>query len=150
MIPVRFITATIETRPCTHDSPCAAGPHEWAIYRLVDGTEIPEPAIGDVYIDPWALRRQEREGTHSCPWTNCDGKHLWCALPPNGHPWNIDGRCSNCAQKDETTHRCWVRHGDPSVPSSLHVDKAGHTCNAGGGSIATDGYHGHLHNGALT
>ena|ERR1700690_2805985 len=147
-IPVRFIAASIELRPYENSS--SVEPHEITVYRLVDGTEIAEPAIGDVYIEPWSLRRQERGGTHSCPWTNCDGKHLYCVLPPDRHGWNIDARANNCTQKDETTHRCWVRHGDPNVPGSLHVDKDGHTCSAGGGSIAIDGYHGCLHNGALT
>jgi hypothetical protein len=50
----------------------------------------------------------------------------------------------------DKTHRCWVRHGDPDKGEPVHVDKAGHTCAAGAGSIATPGYHGFLHNGQLT
>jgi len=104
---------------------------------------------GDVYIEPWSLRRQQREGTHSCSWDNCDGQHVICTLPPNRHPWNIDGRASNCDMPDDRAHRCWVRHGSPQ-DGTLHVDKAGHTCKAGAGSIQVEGYHGHLHNWTLT
>src|SRR5580658_3169021 len=137
-IPIRWVLASIETVPCTEDPPCGH-PHERTVFRLPDGTVLQNVQVGDVYIEPWSARRQELEGTHTCPWTNCDGRHLQCVLPPDGHTWSIDGRASNCDQKAETTHRCWVRHGDPAA-GTLHVDKNGHTCGAGGGSIATPGY----------
>lgn len=79
-------------------------------------------------------------------WTNCDGLHLHGTLP-NGIDWDIDGRCSNCTLPADTTHRCWPRHG---APPDVHVDKSGHTCSAGAGSIAVPGYHGFLHHGAFT
>lgn len=147
-IKVRFIRATIEidARPCPQ--PGCHETHERTIYRTVDGVELDALAIGDVWIDPWAKRQQEQTGKHTCPWTNCDGTHAFCAVPPDGHPWQIDGRCSNCTRKDDTTHRCWVRHGDPET-GTLHVDKNGDTCSAGAGSIAAPGWHGYLHHGEL-
>jgi hypothetical protein len=65
---------------------------------------------------------------------------------PDGHWWNIDSRASNCTMKEDKTHRCWVRHGDPP---NITVDKDGATCNAGAGSIQTPGWHGFLRNGEL-
>lgn len=79
-------------------------------------------------------------------WTNCDGKHLM-AVTPDGHHWDIDGRASNCTMPDDTTHRCWVRSGEPP---NVTAGKAGHTCQAGAGSIATPGYHGFLRDGAFS
>lgn len=106
-------------------------------------------------------------------WTGPDGRSLHCRLP-NGHDWAIDSRASNCDSPcvncgrpyhehksgtrcveendepryvDARPHKCWVRHGEPP---DLHVDKAGVTCNAGAGSIASGSYHGFLHNGFLT
>lgn len=79
-------------------------------------------------------------------WDNHKGPHL-CAVLPNGREWIIDSRASNCGLPNDRTHRCWVRHGEPP---EIHVDKNGHTCNAGGGSIWIDDYHGFLHNGHFT
>ena len=81
-------------------------------------------------------------------WTNCNGMHLHCVLP-DGTPWDIDSRCSNCTMRDDTLHRCWVRHGDPEHGETVHVDKSGLTCAAGGGSIVVPGFHGFLHHGKL-
>lgn len=78
-----------------------------------------------------------------------DGICLVVKLPPDGHDWLVDGRASNCTMKDDNEHKCWVRHGDPRT-GNVHVDKNGHTCAAGAGSIATPKYHGFLHNGHLT
>jgi hypothetical protein len=80
-------------------------------------------------------------------WSNCDGKHLHCVLP-GGHHWDIDGRASNCTMREDTTHRCWVRHGDPEH-GIIHVDKNGLTCRAGAGSIVVPEFHGFLHNNML-
>ena len=82
-------------------------------------------------------------------WENCDGSHLTCVLP-NGHQWSIDQRASNCGRREDKTHRCWVRHGDPEKGEPVHVDKNGDTCTAGAGSILAGDYHGFLHNGRLT
>ncbi|HNB62602.1 MAG TPA: hypothetical protein PLC60_08405 [Saprospiraceae bacterium] len=81
-------------------------------------------------------------------WENHKGPHLYAVCPDGGH-WNIDGRASNCTMHNERTHRCWVRHGEPP---NITVDKNGHTCQAGGGSIISNGngYHGHLQNGWFT
>lgn len=83
-------------------------------------------------------------------WDNQEGPHLVAVLP-NGTHWQIDGRASNCTMPHDRTHRCWVRHGDPET-GIVHVDKNGHTCNAGAGSIHVDQgtpteWHGFLHDG---
>lgn len=104
--------------------------------RLYD-TPSGAPEPGDVY-------KIEYHGNRECPfWDNCDGIHVWAILP-NGHTWDIDGRASNCTMPAERTHRCWVKTGSPEE-GTLHVDKNGHTCAAGAGSIAVPGYHGFLH-----
>lgn len=102
-------------------------------------------------------------------WGNCDGRHLM-AMTPNGHSWDVDARASNCGlpvkdtrcpENPETgehaetcacrVHRCWVRTGNPEAePPTVHVDKNGFTCAAGGGSIVAGDYHGHLHAGSFT
>lgn len=86
------------------------------------------------------------------PWKGPDGRSL-CVVLPNGHEWGIDARASNCGLPDdpstppeERKHWCWVRHGEPP---DITVDKAGPTCNAGGGSILSGDYHGFLRNGVF-
>lgn len=69
------------------------------------------------------------------------------AICPGGHPWNIDGRASNCGKPDDNVHRCWIRHGEPP---DITVDKNGNTCSAGAGSIQAGNYHGFLRNGYFT
>jgi hypothetical protein len=78
-------------------------------------------------------------------WSNCDGRH-WEVICPGGDYWDINSRASNCTMRDDGTHRCWVVHGEPP---NVHVDKSGHTCGAGAGSIQTSNWHGFLHNGEL-
>lgn len=83
---------------------------------------------------------------HDSPqYCGLDGRalHVVC---PDGHAWNIDGRAGNCTNPEDWTHRCWVRHGDAP---NLTVDKNGHTCAAGAGSIQTPHWHGFLRNGEL-
>ncbi|MER8667617.1 hypothetical protein NKH45_10445 [Mesorhizobium sp. M1156] len=75
-----------------------------------------------------------------------DGLAICCRLHGH-HTWFIDGRASNCTMKDDTAHRCWIRHG--TVGEALHVGKDGNTCAAGAGSIAITGFHGFLHHGVL-
>lgn len=75
-----------------------------------------------------------------------DGHVLMVRLP-NGDDWSPDSRASNCGSSDDNTHHCWVRHGE--VPN-ITVDKNGHTCSAGAGSIASGSYHGFLRGGTLT
>lgn len=75
---------------------------------------------------------------------------------PNGRHWHIDGQASNCTMPQDKgktfvrTHYCWIRHGDPRHPETLHVDKQGVTCAAGAGSIVAGDYHGFLHHGGFT
>jgi hypothetical protein len=76
-----------------------------------------------------------------------DGRVLVC-ICPDGHPWTIDARASNCTLPHDDDHWCWCRHGRPE-DGTLHVDKQGVTCAAGAGSIDTGQWHGFLHNGQL-
>lgn len=75
-----------------------------------------------------------------------DGRCLYVKTP--GGDWCLDARASNCTLPDDHTHKCWVRHGKPE-DGTLHVDKNGHTCGAGAGSIMMKNYHGFLHHGFL-
>jgi hypothetical protein len=101
--------------------------------KIEGGTPLPPGAMFDAW---WS------------PWRGDDGISLTVILP-NGDAWHVDHRASNCTSPDDDNHRCWVRHGDPRT-EPVTVDKNGHTCTAGGGSIASDGYHGFLTNGELT
>jgi hypothetical protein len=76
-----------------------------------------------------------------------DGIALMVKLP-NNHTWMVDSRANNCTMKEDTVHKCWVRHGDPRT-GKVHVDKNGNTCGAGAGSILSGSYHGFLHDGFL-
>jgi len=118
------------------------------LYRAVNGEEIAydQLKVGDLFFIN--IDRGEEHDCHS-RWTNCDGNHLHCVLPGNHH-WDIDGRCSNCTKREDTLHRCWVRHGDPRKGEPVHVDKNGLTCAAGAGSIVVPGFHGFLHSGYIT
>ncbi len=135
----------IETGACTE----CAGLAKWSgagfghIYRRVDtgeemgGGHAAKLPPGACYDAHWY--HNWRKGS--------DGRSLMVVLP-NGHHWFIDSEASNCTMKGEQTHRCWVRHGKPE-DGTLHVDKDGNTCKAGGGSIQSSDYHGFLHNGHL-
>lgn len=102
-------------------------------------SEKPEP--GDLFWVDWYDCKERGRCVYG--WTNCDGRHLFAVLP-NGHHWDIDARANNCTLPHDTTHRCWIRHGEPP---HTHVDKNGHTCQAGAGSIVAGNYHGFLHEG---
>lgn len=78
------------------------------------------------------------------------GVHTLHDVPVGVHHWHIDERASNCGSPEDNTHFCWCRHGDPHKPETVHVDKSCETCTAGAGSIAVPGFHGFLHNGAVT
>lgn len=100
-------------------------------------------------LEPGCLYYEHRgDYDHYCSgrWTNCDQRHLYGILP-NGHHWDIDSRARNCGSPEDSTHRCWVRHGEPPM---VHVDKDGETCSAGAGSILSGDYHGFLHHGQFT
>lgn len=115
--------------------------------------EAPAGAMWDAH---WMKHEDLRTGP--------DGITLVVRLP-NGRDWLVDSEASNCTRTQwgpkeidgkmhekvwlGRTHYCWVRHGDPRQPSTVHVDKNGDTCAAGAGSILSGGYHGFLHHGHL-
>ncbi len=103
------------------------------LYNTASGS--PEP--GDLYWINWY--------PETMYWDNHSGPML-CAVLPNGREWIIDSRASNCDKPDDRAHRCWVRHGDPET-GLVNVDKNGHTCSAGAGSIIVGDYHGFLRYG---
>lgn len=80
-------------------------------------------------------------------WVGRDGMSLTVVLPDGTH-WHVDSRATNCDLPDDTVHRCWVREGDPRA-CNVTAGKNGVTCTAGGGSIQSPAYHGHLRNGVL-
>lgn len=117
------------------------------IYRRLDGAaEFPlrEAPPGALYEAHWISERGDNY------LKGYDGKSIWC-VKPHGDVWCIDQRASNCTMKDDDVHRCWVRHG--TVGETVHVDKNGHTCAAGAGSIfsgKSNEWHGFLDHGFLT
>lgn len=98
-------------------------------------TESGRPEPGDLYWNDWLPEKFY--------WDNHQGPHLMAVLP-NGNHWCIDSRANNCGRRDDKTHRCWVRNGEPP---NITVDKNGDTCQAGAGSILSGDYHGFLRNG---
>ena len=105
-------------------------------------------ATGDV-LQPGDAFWNPREHRWDCYyWENCvDPRgHLYVVLPDGSH-WCVQSRAANCTLPKDKTHRCWVLHERPD--GTLHVDKDGVTCEAGAGSIATDNWHGFLHDGHL-
>jgi hypothetical protein len=117
--------------------------HHKRLYDTASGN--PEP--GDIFFTTWEHAVDAQGGRRGwCAWSNCAGPHLHGVLP-SGVEWQSEGRCSNCTMPEDTTHRCWVRHGDPSKGEPVHVDKGGHTCAAGAGSIIGGNWHGFLHQG---
>lgn len=112
------------------------------LYQRVDQPES-EPITLDE-AEPGALWR--------LPWMEdykgfrgLDGQSWMCRTPDGD--WMIDGPASNCTMKGDVDHKCWCRHG---TAPDFHVDKNGHTCAAGAGSIQSGSYHGFLHRGYLT
>jgi hypothetical protein len=101
--------------------------------------ELAELPPGAIYLADWMLH------SGSDVFRGPDG-HSLIVILPNRHPWTIDGPANNCTMPGDTTHKCWIRHG--MVPL-ITVDKVGHTCAAGGGSIQSGNYHGFLRNGYL-
>ena len=138
-IPIRFLERVLVSDPEANVSRARFHTSDGQIVRFE------ELQAGDAYYVPC-------EGQCHL-WDNCGGLHLYVVLPKDSdgdqHHWCVDGRCSNCTLKEDRVHRCWVRHGDPAAPGSLHVDKAGVTCQAGAGSILVGGWHGFLHRGRL-
>lgn len=149
--PIQFVAISEERhwqpiREFAADYPCGTcqaptAVHLWGPTFRLDGElkyshQLPP---GTLYWEHWHPEKCRQ-------WDNCDGKHLHVVLP-NGHHWDIDSRASNCTMKEDRTHRCWVREGEPP---KVTVGKNGFTCKAGAGSILAGSYHGFLRNGALT
>ncbi|GEM_PF-2459170 len=108
-----------------------------------------ELPIGALYvIDRSFGGKSAPRGRDEYPKCGADGLAIACKLP-SGHHWYIDGTASNCTKREDAAHRCWIRHG--TVGDLLTVDKAGNTCDAGGGSIidGAGGWHGFLRAGKL-
>ena len=82
-----------------------------------------------------------------CGFQNCDKKHLQVRLP-DGSVWDTDSRAANCAKPDDVVHRCWVKHTENGV-ENMTIDKNGDTCEAGGGSILQENWHGFIRKGML-
>jgi hypothetical protein len=125
---------------------------------------------GAMWFATWMEDREKDGDRPNGFWTGPDGRSLMVRLP-DGRDWHVDSRanncdspCVNCQQpyhthnkpespckkyEDARPHKCWVRHGDVAA-GTVHVDKNGVTCGAGGGSIMTPNFHGFLHNGHIT
>lgn len=107
--------------------------------------------VGAMYDVPYYRAEEhgkdaEWEGPSALGRGHGDDRLSLMVVTPGGS-WFIDGRASNCDMKDDNTHNCWIRHG---TPPNITVDKKGHTCGAGAGSIGKKNYHGFLRNGYLT
>ena len=90
-----------------------------------------------------AMWKEKKANGNRC---GADGSSIHVRLP-DGSQWCIDSRANNCTMPEDKVHRCWIRHG---VPPVLTVNKQGHTCAAGAGSIVGHrGYHGFLTDGYL-
>lgn len=111
------------------------------LYRRQDTGELMtlhDAPAGAMWFAPWYSDNAE--------WRGPDGNTLVVRLPPDGHDWIVDSRARNCGMPDDKVHKCWIRHG---TPPDVTVDKRGHTCKAGAGSIKTDKWHGFLRGGYL-
>jgi hypothetical protein len=132
---------------------------ETKLYRRSDTGELVtlgDAPVGAMWDAHWMAHGDVRTGP--------DGITLAIRTP--GGDWLVDSEASNCTRTQwgpkeidgkmydkvwlGRTHYCWVRHGDPRQPETLHVDKNGNTCSAGAGSIQCGKYHGFLHHGELT
>lgn len=95
--------------------------------------------VGAMYYATWYEKYKRLCGP--------DGKSL-VVVAPGKHDWFIDNRASNCTMPNDEVHKCWCRHGDP-LTGNVTVDKNGHTCAAGAGSLLIPGWHGFLTDGYL-
>lgn len=117
------------------------------IYRRSDTGEelaLNDAPVGAMWYADWYLS-EDGERKHHLIQPGPDG-HVLVVRTPGGD-WCVDSRASNCTMPDDDEHHCWVRHGEPP---NITVDKNGHTCRAGAGSIAVGDYHGFLRDGHLT
>lgn len=108
---------------------------------------LADAPAGACWDATWISERRKDTPT-GCGYMVGDDHRSLIVRCPDDHDWMIDGRAKNCTLPDEPTHHCWVRHGRPE-DGDLHVDKNGHTCAAGAGSIQTPKWHGFLHHGFL-
>lgn len=124
---------------------------DWQGQSVTTRREWRQPATGELVVgnDLPAGALYDATWYHAMGRMGEDGRALMCVLP-NGHHWHIDSRASNCSMPDDDVHRCWCRHGDPTQPQTMTVDKACNTCQAGAGSIQSGDWHGFLRDGALT
>jgi hypothetical protein len=107
-----------------------------------------EDALPGACWDAWWISERRKDGPTGCGYMVGPDYRALVVKCPDGHAWHIDARARDCTMPDDNAHHCWVRHGSPE-DGTLHVDKNGLTCGAGGGSIDTGRYHGFLHNGHL-
>lgn len=98
--------------------------------------------------DAWWISDRRKNSPTGCGYDIGDDHRSLVVKLPDGSDWHVDHRASNCTLPNDMSHHCWVRHGKPE-DGTLHVDKNGHTCAAGAGSIQTKKWHGFLHNGYL-
>lgn len=117
------------------------------IYKRVDTGEeytLRDAPDGAMWYADWILHGRLPDDPNRC-YMGPDG-HSLVVKVVGGHDWMVDGRASNCTMPDDDVHKCWCRYGDPRT-GNITVDKSCNTCNAGGGSILTDKWHGFLRDG---
>lgn len=152
-----LVIALAAARPPQPASPggirCTWWQRTGAMTEFVDGISSPVfrnmetgEELSSRELPVGALYAIKREPDDAWPPVGSDGLSIACVLPGRHH-WYIDGRAANCTMPADAVHRCWVRHG--TVGERIRVDKDGNTCQAGGGSIQTDKWHGNLHDGEL-
>lgn len=78
-------------------------------------------------------------------WDNLPNRPAYGIKTPGGI-WYPDKRAKNCTLPDDREHRCWVIHGEPP---NLTINKLGHTCEAGNGSVLLGSWHGSVSDGYL-
>jgi len=116
------------------------------IYRRVDNGE--ERQLRDWQKVPGAMW----DAWYYHDWARMcgfDGRSM-CVVCPDGHEWCIDGVASNCPIPEDRGHKCWLRTGEPPNLTVGKNVEGQRTCSAGGGSIATPGYHGFMTSGVFT
>lgn len=114
-----------------------------SIYMRRDNSSVRytlrDAPVGAMYFATWYEKYPE--------WCGLDG-HALVVKVHGSQDWHVDGRASNCTKPDDSVHKCWCRHGDPST-GEVTVDKNGNTCSAGAGSLMLRDWHGFLTAGWL-
>jgi len=141
---MRIKTFWVE-RVRTVTEPCEGGTHSYGIFRRVGSDE--EWAGHELPPGAMVVVGRQGDAEPSYPYRyGSDGLSVAIVLPGRGW-WYTESRASNCTKPNDDQHRCWCRHG--TFGETVHVDKNGDTCQAGGGSIIWGSFHGFLHNGEL-